>query len=566
MARPALKPVLAFLAFLALALSWSLGTPLLSAADEPEVVIKAAASVRGEFSGPQTVFAFPTWETKYATPDFLETTYHLPHSLVVALDRNDPHCYSFFTDVPATCTKGATKEEVRQAGSTAQSHMDYFPLYYLLVGWPSLLVGGTHAIYAMRIVSALITALFMAAAFTVSTRRHGAGAVGVLAAATPAAIYWGAVVNPCGLEITSALLTWVTFLSLVRAEPGAPGIRTDRILFGISAATLLVVRPLGPLWLASILVAVLATSTGLRERARRALQSHGIRWVIGLLGAAVIAAGLWDLTQNSMGIVPKTNPHYTYAKGIYITLYQMPGDIAQMIGTIGWDDVPVPTFTSILWFGAIAAMVLMGFIFGNRRERLTLVALTAASILFPIIFEAYSGPTYGTGWQGRYGLPLAVGVPILAGEIMVRRMFAGGFGRVQRTLATTLAGTIALAYLCQVWWAWRRWAQGIFGVGFGKTVPLHAKWSPLIGWPLMLAAAVFGVGLLLYLMRRSAGSADAFGDGDGVVETTFSGALSGLRGSAPPSGPGPAAEPGGEERETAITPTAPPQPTSSPVS
>ena len=80
--RPALTPVLAFLAFLALTLSWSLGTPLLSAADEPEVVVKAAASVRGEFSGREQVVPFPTAGAQYATPDFVEVTYHLPHSLV----------------------------------------------------------------------------------------------------------------------------------------------------------------------------------------------------------------------------------------------------------------------------------------------------------------------------------------------------------------------------------------------------------------------------------------------------------------------------------------------------
>ena len=54
--------MLAFLAFLALALSWSLGTPLLSAADGREHSVKAAATVRMEFSGQDLVWNIRGWQ------------------------------------------------------------------------------------------------------------------------------------------------------------------------------------------------------------------------------------------------------------------------------------------------------------------------------------------------------------------------------------------------------------------------------------------------------------------------------------------------------------------------
>lgn len=219
---PALQPLLAFLAFLALALSWSLGTPLLSAADEPEHVVKAAAAVRGEFSGTQNIEHFVGWQRSYTTPDYLEVTYRLPQSLVAAREANEP-CYAFHLDVAANCLATANKAATLAAGDTSTSHMDYFPLYYLAVGWPSLILNGDAAIYGMRIVSAIISALMLAAAFTTSIRRRGAAALGVLAAATPVAVYYGAVVNPSGLEISSAVLAWASLLSIVRAEPGRRG-------------------------------------------------------------------------------------------------------------------------------------------------------------------------------------------------------------------------------------------------------------------------------------------------------------------------------------------------------
>jgi len=494
------QPVLAFLAFLSLALSWSLGMPLLSAADEPEHVVKAAAVVRGEFSGPSKVIDFAGWQHTYTSPDFLEETYRLPHSLVEALAVHDPQCYMFRMDVAADCTVSANKAKELHAQDSATSHMNYFPLYYAAVGWPSLIFSGDAAIYGMRIASSVITALMLAAAFTTSIRRRGAAALGVLAAATPEAVYFGAVVNPSGLEISSALLAWASLLSLVRAEPGASGIRRDRIMFAVSAAVLIVVRPLGPVWLAVIVAAVLGTSTGLRDRMGRTLRTPGARWTSGLLTLSLIAAGIWDLTQNTMGMTPETAPGYTLAKGAYLTMFQTPGFLAQMLGTIGWIDVRVPTLTTMFWYGAIAALLLLSLVLGNRRERVVLLALTALIVLFPIAFEAYAGTGYGIGWQGRYDLPLAVGLPILGAEILVRRLSGTAWGAVPRALSTTFGATLAIAYLCEVWWAWRRYAQGVVT---GPLVPLHPQWSPPIGWPATLTLATAGCAALLILLRSS---------------------------------------------------------------
>lgn len=540
------RSVLAFLAFLALALSWSLGTPLLSAADEPEQSVKAAAAVRMEFSGREHVWNLGGWQGGYSTPDYLEVAYGLPHSLVKALAENDPQCYAFRVGTTPVCTVKANADKAALAGDTASSHMNYSPLYYLLVGWPSLFLHGDSALYGMRIASALITAALLAAAFVTTSRRRGVAAIGILAAATPAAIYFGSVVNPSGLEICSALLAWASFASLVHAEPGAPGLRRDRMLFATSAVLLILTRPLGSLWLAMIIVLVLVTATDLPGRVRELIRGRGAWWVGGAVAAALVATLAWDTTQNTMGIVPHTNSKFTFSMGVYLTLQATPNLISQMLGVVGWNDVHVPEATTLLWCGVVAALVLLAFALGNRRERLVLLATTVLVVVFPMAFEGYSGASYGVGWQGRYTLPLAVGMPILGAEILMRRLGTApwsGASRALRSLANTLAGTLAIAYLFEVWWAWRRYAQGLSG----KTIPTPAKWTPPIGWPAALGLAVLGCIGLVLLLRWT--SAEVQG-GDAPAVDADSDDDAGMLAQA-------AAEPAGESASTTSSSTSP---------
>lgn len=148
-----------------------------------------------------------------------------------------------------------------------------------------------------------------------------------------------------------------------------------------------------------------------------------------------------------MGVSPATNPNCTLAKGLHLTIFQIPG-------------------------------------------------LTA------------TGAEYGIVWQGRYTLPLAPGPPILSAEILVRRIpgttWSGG--PVPRALAATIGVTLVIAYLCQVCWPWRRYARGMTHI-----LPLHAHWSPPIGWPATLFLAAIGCGTLLFLLRSASSAITALG-------------------------------------------------------
>jgi len=292
---------------------------------------------------------------------------------------------------------------------------------------------------------------------------------------------------------------WVSFLAMVRTEPGTPSFRRAGRIFTGSSVLLLLTRPLGPVWWAMIVVLLVMTRPDTRAWLRRAARGRGFRTAVGLLVLAFALAGMWDATQNTMGIVPHANPRYTMTIGAFLTFRQTPLYLLQMLGLLGWNDVRVPEATVLLWYGVVAVILLVAVALGNRRERLALLATAALVFAFPMAFEAYAGADYGAGWQGRYMLPIAVGLPILGAEILMRRLAESAPPAALRALATTLGVTLALAYLCEVWWAWRRYAQGLGPKA--HTVPHHVKWTPLIGWPLTIALAAAGCAGLLALLR-----------------------------------------------------------------
>jgi hypothetical protein len=106
---------------------------------------------------------------------------------------------------------------------------------------------------------------------------------------------------------------------------------------------------------------------------------------------------------------------------------------------------------------------------------------------------------FGIGWQGRYILAWAVGIPILAGLAVARRV---GFELPQPLeFRVPLASAVimALASAGAFYWSMIRYAHG----GFRKYFPGPLQWSPpggwLVSWLLFLVGAV---ALVVAITRR----------------------------------------------------------------
>lgn len=489
--RPQARSIVALgLLTFAILAAWSLTMPLMSSPDEPSHAIKAAAVVRGEWSGrlgdaPSDGSApgAPTW---VSVPADIAALTHLPD------------CYQFEEKEAADCAPGVPGRD----GGTVEAPTyagQYPPLYYALVGWPSLVLQGAGGVYAMRLVSAGISAFFLVWAarrvIEIAPRRGGWG---VAVAVTPMCLFIGATVNPNGLEITSALSFWAACLALARG--GGDTELPRRVWYvhaAVAGAVLVNVRTSGPIWAAlCVAVALVVARPGrLRLLLRR-------RAAIGLVLTAVAAgvtAVAWLHQHSEVVTTSSLFPEYSQPRLVAaVMLIAQSAFLAQMVGNFGWLDTPAPFPTLVAWAASASVLLLVALVSRHSRRLHAGVALLAISIVVvPIALTIPTAEAAGIIWQGRYTLPLAVGLPLLVAIVLPSRV--NELGAVLDRLAVVSYVLLALGHVFAFYWAVRRYAEG----ADGQWVTLHPEWNPPLGFApaVVLYAVLFGL-LCAWALRR----------------------------------------------------------------
>ena len=273
------------------AAAWSFASPMGSGPDEPAHLIRAASLVRGELLGT------PLADTVSATKAYV--TVEAPQ--VFARLENDVVCFRYKPpSVPASC-QGTLD------GSSSEVHVDiyvgrYSPLYYSLVGLPTLVAVNPAGMYLARLASGALSAAMLALAVVSLRRCRGAPllAAGLALAMTPMVLYLAGVVNPSGLEISSAISAWVAVMALT-SEPSETVPASVVGALGISTIVLMLTRGLSPLWVSFIGLGLVAL---VGRRRRELLPRRCVKgWLAGCLAAAGVALG-WDLYADPFLIVP----------------------------------------------------------------------------------------------------------------------------------------------------------------------------------------------------------------------------------------------------------------------
>lgn len=445
------------LMFLNLAV-WSLATPLFSSPDEPSQVARAAALVRGQLIG-RTVRTAGNATTVITIPQ------------VYAGGEAYTSCYTFKPAVPATCA-GAYHGSTRVVSTSTYSGR-YPPLYYAIVGLPSLLTVSPTGIYLMRLMSDLLNAVFLAlAVLSVAVwSRSRLLVVAVLLAITPMVFFLGAVVNPSGLEITSAICLWCSGLVLVLERAGAPPTGLVAIV-AAATATLLLSRGLSPLWVA-LIIALLALVAGGRTTVRL-LSARAVRWAMVPLAACAIFAVAWIAVARALDLLPVGVPvtHGESRAHLVASLFGLTGTwVQQMVGVFGWLDTVPPLVSTLVWLGAMGLVVLLALGCARPRHLLALVLLGAVVLVAPVAISYDQAHRLGVIWQARYILPMVVGLPLMSVALIER---AGFLGAVRARLATVLCVAVAVGDLAAFAEALRRYAVGVTG----PLDYLHSRWHP----------------------------------------------------------------------------------------
>ena len=160
------------------------------------------------------------------------------------------------------------------------------PLYYSIVGLPSLLSQSDAGVYWMRLVSGFLVAVLLGLALAMAATWSSFKMLflSVTVAASPIVLVFGSAVNPSGLEMAAAVCTWTGALLLVLEDFDRP---PAGLIIATAAVSVVLVlsRPLSPLWLAIIAVFV----TVLRPASVRTLVADPrVRIGLGCVAAAVL--------------------------------------------------------------------------------------------------------------------------------------------------------------------------------------------------------------------------------------------------------------------------------------
>lgn len=433
----------AFLAYAALGTLWALSSPLLSVPDEPGHAIKAAAVANGQFGGRGVLQP----ESKYL-PARLDTYVRVPQSIANA--AGNAACFAFNPRMTAGCAPGlgndSTMVEAVTEGGT------YPPAFYLLVGWPSRFLDGKAALYGMRLCSVVIGAALLASGLA-SARRAATSrftVAGAALAATPMAFFLIGSINPSGMEIAAAFATWLAWLELL-ATDGRPSTRL-LVRVAVVSSAFIVTRPLSPAFFGLALVTVFAMAAtrarlAVLRRDRRVLALVGAIGVVAALSVAWILLFVSDAATSAAPV-----PGLTVLKALPLSYDQLWWRTRQLFGVFGWLDTTTPVWITLGWLIGAGVLVAVALVVGTWRQRIVMVVLTAAAAGLPVLIEASSAPRIGFVWQGRYSLPLVMGVPLLGAWVTASRLSGDlTWHRWTRRLLlwATVAGVVAGQFVAQ---------------------------------------------------------------------------------------------------------------------
>jgi predicted membrane protein DUF2142 len=444
----------------AIAAAWSVATPPGGGVDEPDHVIRAAAAARLDFAGSPVVSVLGEAARHYDVP--------------LSLEGPDLVCWSRDPTVSAACSTWP----VGASGRAGVANSYYPPAYFVLTGWPTLFTTRYFIVRVMRLLSGVLSVGFIGVGLLAVKRTWGGQAVVVtLMALTPATLSLMGVVNPQALEIGASFCLWSTTAAVLSVN--APT-RLQKWAFMASGTVLCLTRPLGPFLTAVILVAV-ALTVGVRP-GLAALKRLEVLVVVGVGSATTLVLASHGVTSLD---APALARHVTLSATVKQTLGNSLNDIRDSISLTGWLDTKLPGIATIFWISGMSVM-LVGLLVARAYRDLTALAFIAVAFLSIETYVLYTqANSNGLNWQGRYGLPIYIGLPFV---VMARRP------RVQPRTLHLLVGAFAAIQWISLYWALRRWTVGTNGPLLYAS---REDWIPPLPSVAILAVAAVGAWLVL---------------------------------------------------------------------
>ena len=441
-----------------MATAFMLAVPPNGGVDEQDHLVRAAATVRGDIDG-----------VGLTSPDDPVRVYDVPIEFKGPIN----FCWARHPEQDASCQGFTYPPE-----AVALAYNGYYPpTYFALVGWPSLVFTGFDAMRPIRLASLAVSVLLFAWSLCVVRRRWGDGALGIAATViTPMAMFLSGTVNPQGLECAAAFAAWVGVFALFesRRAGARAATRWERGLVVLSGILLVTTRPLGVVFWAAIVAIAAVAHAHWRPRALvREREVVGVT-LVAIVTMVLLALGGTATIENDEFAADVSL--VTQALRSLVDGYDY---LMDAVGRIGWLDIPAPTAVVIIWTVLFVVGITYVFRHGDRWSRIALALLVLGYLTVQIGISWSQKNLNGLNWQGRYGVPLLVGLPVLAMPIAARRDDRG---------AAQLTVVVAVGLCVSLYMALRRWTVGTNGPIW---YVFRTIWAPPIGawFVLMLAWA-----------------------------------------------------------------------------
>lgn len=318
----------------------------------------------------------------------------------------------------------------------------YNPVYYWVVGTAARPFDGTASVYAMRVSSALLAAVFVAlAAWSLTSWAPGRWArLGFLGALTPTLVYSTVVVAPNGPEMAAGLCLWTSLMALGATRPG-PGARREVALIAVatvSAVAMTGLRTLGPLY-CLLIIATVVLFRGVRPVAavfRRRPAASVLATIV--VSASAVAGLLWSRSASLFSAAEFNNQ----ARTDWSYAVRLPEWMFGLIGTYPYRNQAAPPVVFACVLLVVLPMLAVAVRRSAGRERLALVTAALLTQLVPVALVAATLNSRGGSWQGRYILPILVGVLPVAGALIDS---SGWRPRIPSTALVLVGGLLLLA-------------------------------------------------------------------------------------------------------------------------
>lgn len=394
--------LVAWVLFCAVGGLWALASPMFSVPDEPSHAVYAAAAVRGEI-----------WAHAHGT--ITDVTVPADFARAGAMT-----CFARHPETPAGCA-GAFGGHAGMTHATTTAGR-YPPAYYLFAGLPTLVTTGAKAFYLMRLLTVALVAALLASATcsALRTRRPVLALTGLGFAVTPMVLFFAGAVNPQGPEIAAAVAVWVSgfvLLSDLRRDPSTPLTLANPLLRRtlVAMAALSLCRTVSLLWLALVVVALLAALIT-RTSARRLLTSRAVWAAVPVLALTCGSTLFWIVARHAAISEDITAYANSPLHGALIqSVGKLNDELFEMIGVFGWLDAAAPGIVYVAFLLGLGALGLVALVVSGRRTGIVLGLVALGVMVVPVVMELLTYRTDAFPWQGRYTLPLAVGVPLILG-------------------------------------------------------------------------------------------------------------------------------------------------------